>query len=87
MEETRAEIDRVDAAMADLLAERWAFVQKVASLKSSADEASIPWRNEEVVARVKARVEAAGGPPELAETLWRTILDYAIKKQQENFKR
>ena len=84
MEEARAEIDRVDAAMADLLAERWGFVAKVASLKSSAKEASVPWRNDEIITRVRSRVEAGGGPPELAETIWREILDFAIKQQQKN---
>ena len=86
MTEVRAEIDRVDQALVDLLAERWSYVDRAWVFKRSPDEASVPWRNRDVIEKVKARAEIAGMPPEMAEALWRLIIGWGIQYEEERLK-
>lgn len=87
MNEVRAEIDRVDQALVDLLAERWSYVDRAWVFKRSPDEASVPWRNRDVIEKVRARAETAGMPPEMAEALWRLIIGWGIQYEEERLKR
>ena len=86
MTEVRAEIDRVDQALVDLLGERWSYVDRAWVFKRSPDEASVPWRNREVIEKVRARAEVAGMPPEMAEALWRLIIGWGIQYEEERLK-
>lgn len=86
MNEVRAEIDRVDRALVDLLAERWTYVDRAWFFKRSPDEASVPWRNREVIEKVRARAETAGMPPEMAEALWRMIIGWGIQYEEERLR-
>lgn len=86
MTEVRAEIDRVDLALVDLLAERWSYVDRAWVFKRSPDEASVPWRNREVIEKVRARAETAGMPPEMAEALWRLIIGWGIQYEEERLR-
>jgi isochorismate pyruvate lyase len=86
MTEVRAEIDRVDQALVDLLAERWTYVDRAWFFKRSPEEASVPWRNRDVIEKVKARAETAGMPPEMAEALWRLIIGWGIQYEEERLK-
>lgn len=86
MTEVRAEIDRVDLELVDLLAERWSYVDRAWVFKRSPDEASVPWRNREVIEKVRARAETAGMPPEMAEALWRLIIGWGIQYEEERLR-
>jgi isochorismate pyruvate lyase len=86
MGEVRMEIDRVDEALVDLLAERWTYVDKAWVFKRSPEEASVPWRNRDVIEKVRARAETAGMPPEMAEALWRLIIGWGIQYEEERLK-
>ena len=87
MDEVRAEIDRVDRALDDLLAERWGYVDRMWEFKrAQAAEANVPWRNREVIDRVRARAAAGGLPPEMAEALWRQIIGWGIQYQDEKLR-
>lgn len=82
MGEVRAEIDRIDAALVDLLAERFSYVDRAWQLKENPADAVVPWRIEEVVNRVEARTAAAGLPTGFGEALWREMIDWFIKHEQ-----
>ena len=86
MDEVRAEIDRVDRALVELLAERWTFVDRAWFFKRSPDEASVPWRNKDVVDKVRARAKETGLPPEMAEALWRLIIGWGIQYEEERLR-
>lgn len=86
MDEVRAEIDRVDEALVDLLAERWTYVDRAWFFKRSPEEASVPWRNRDVIQKVKARADVAGMPPEMAEALWRMIIGWGIQYEEERLR-
>ncbi len=86
MNEVRAEIDRVDRALVDLLAERWSYVDRAWVFKRSPNEASVPWRNRDVIEKVKARAGDTGMPAEMAEALWRMIIGWGIQYEEERLK-
>lgn len=82
--EVRTEIDRVDMALIDLLAERWGYVDRMWQLKrAEASKANVPWRNKQVIDAVRARAGEKGLPPEMAEALWRQIIGWGIQYQDE----
>ncbi len=67
MDQVRAEIDRLDLAILDLVAERFGYVDRAWQLKTHRAEAVVPWRIQQVIDRVRARAQERGVPPELAE--------------------
>ena len=83
MDEVRAEIDRLDKALVDLVAERFTYVDRAWQLKDSPDQAVVPWRIQQVVDKVKARAGEKGLPPELAEALWRQMIGWFIQYEEE----
>ena len=83
MTEVRTEIDRIDRALVDLLSERWGYVARAWQLKSSPAEATVPWRIQEVIDKVRAHAEEGGMPPSLAEALWRQIIGWGIQYEEE----
>jgi isochorismate pyruvate lyase len=83
MDEVRAEIDRVDDALLDLVAERFTYVDRAWQLKSDPTEATVPWRIRQVIDKVEARAKARGLPPELAVALWRQMIGWFIQYEEE----
>ena len=83
MAEIRAEIDRIDAALIAMLAERAGYIDRAADLKAVLDlPARITPRVEEVVANVRRHAAAHGLPPDLAEKLWRRLIDWSIAREE-----
>jgi isochorismate pyruvate lyase len=83
MDEVRVEIDRIDSALVDLVAERFGYVERAWQLKSKPEEATVPWRIQQVIDRVRAKAETKGVPPELAEALWRQMIGWFIQYEEE----
>jgi isochorismate pyruvate lyase len=86
MAHVRAEIDRIDEAMIDLVAERFGYVDRAWQLKNRPEDATVPWRINEVIAKVRARAESRGVPPQLAEALWRQMIGWFIEYEMENLR-
>jgi isochorismate pyruvate lyase len=86
MEEVRAEIDRIDAALVDLIGERFTFVDRAWQLKNSPAEARVPWRIQQVIDGVKARAVEQRLPPELVEALWRQMIGWFIQYEEERLR-
>jgi isochorismate pyruvate lyase len=83
MDQVRVEIDRIDSALVDLVAERFGYVERAWQLKSKPEEATVPWRIQQVIDRVRARAETKGIPPELAEAMWRQMIGWFIQYEEE----
>ena len=83
MEEVRAEIDRIDIALVDLIGERFTYVDRAWQLKQSPAEARVPWRIQQVINRVRARAVEKGLPPELTEALWRQMIGWFVQYEEE----
>ncbi len=86
MEGVRAEIDRIDRALVDLIGERFSFVDRAWQLKRSPAEARVPWRIQQVIDRVRTRAAEQGLPPELAEALWRQMIGWFIQYEEEKLR-
>jgi isochorismate pyruvate lyase len=83
MDEVRAEIDRIDEALVDLIGERFEYVDRAWQLKNSPAEARVPWRIQQVIDRVRARAKEKRLPPELIEALWRQMIGWFIQYEEE----
>ncbi len=83
MAEVRAEIDRIDEALIDLIAQRFGYVDRAWQLKDNPAEATVPWRIQQVIDKVAARARERGLPPELAEALWRQMIGWFIQYEEE----
>jgi len=78
LSEVRAAIDRVDEQLIELLAERLKAVKRAAELKQAPHEALVTWRVEEVAQRVREAAMAAGFDPDVAERIWRAMMEECI---------
>lgn len=86
MDEVRIEIDRLDEAIVTLIAERWGYVDRAWQLKSSPEEATVPWRIQQVIDRVRDHAEKQGLPPALTEALWRQLIGWGIQYEEEKLR-
>jgi len=78
LDEVRENIDRLDCALVPLLLERGGYVRAATPFKTDAGHVAAPDRVERVVAHVRALATAAGGSPELIETLYRGMIETYI---------
>jgi isochorismate pyruvate lyase len=88
MTEVRAEIDRIDAALVALIAERFGYVERAWQIKlAEKAAANVPWRNQQVIDRVRARAAELGVPPDLCEALWRQMIGWFIQYEEEKLRK
>lgn len=87
MDEVRVEIDRIDQALVDLVAERFTFVDRAWQLKNSPEDAVVPWRIQQVIDKVKAQASEKGLPPELVESIWRQMIGWFIQYEEEKLRK
>ena len=82
--QVRVEIDRVDNALVELIAERFGYVERAWQIKLGLkQEANVPWRNQQVIDKVRERAEAKSLPPDLCEALWRQMIGWFIQYEEE----
>ena len=83
MQDLRVQIDRLDQQLVELLLERARYIDRASQLKPGEGlPARIPDRVEEVVANVRARAGQSGLDPDLAEQLWRILIDWSIAREE-----
>src|SRR6478736_777326 len=87
MTELRAAIDTLDARLVALLAVRQAYIERAAQLKTGRDQVRDVERLEEVVAKVIAEGKRSGLSADIAEPVWRTLIEASIKHEFEAFDR
>ena len=87
LSDVRVEIDRCDKALVDMIAERFGYVERAWQIKLDLkQEANVPWRNQQVFERVRARASERGLPPDLAEALWRQMVGWFIQHEEEKLR-
>ncbi|MGI9523072.1 MAG: chorismate mutase [Hyphomicrobiaceae bacterium] len=87
MEDVRAEIDELDIALVALIGQRFGYVERAWQIKRTENgEANVPWRNQQVVDRVRAKAQAVGVPPDLCEALWRQMIGWFIQYEEEKLR-
>ncbi|SLN61328.1 isochorismate-pyruvate lyase [Roseivivax jejudonensis] len=79
----RSEIDATDRELVDMLAHRSRLIDRAAVLKPAENlPARIDARVEEVVGNIRRRAVAHGLDPDLAEALWRHLIDWSIRREE-----
>ena len=78
MTEVRQGVDALDRALVALLAERQRYMDAAARIKPSRDVVHDDARIEDVVAKVLAAAREAGLSPDIAEPVWRLLIDRCI---------
>jgi 3-deoxy-7-phosphoheptulonate synthase len=80
----RAELDRIDDQMLDLIERRLAASAEIAAQKDAEGDRHLklrPRRQAQILDRLKSRAERAG--PELVEKVWREIMAHSLQAQAE----
>ncbi|MDE1939854.1 MAG: chorismate mutase [Alphaproteobacteria bacterium] len=85
MSQLRVEIDRLDRALVKLLSERQRYIERAAEIKSDRGVVRDEARIEDVVAKVLAEARKVGLSPEIAEPVWRTLVDRSIALEFQAF--
>ncbi len=83
----RVEIDRCDTALVEMIAERFGYVERAWQIKLGLkQEANVPWRNQQVIDKVRAMATEKGVPPDLCEALWRQMIGWFIQYEEEKLR-
>jgi len=83
MQELRPQIDKLDRQLIELLVTRASYIDRASELKPGEGlPARIPDRVEEVVQRVRKSSDELGMDPDLAEKLWRILIDWSIAREE-----
>jgi isochorismate pyruvate lyase len=85
--EVRANIDRIDRDLIGLLAERAAFVRRAGELKATREAIVDRARIEEIIAEVRRRSEDLGMEADVAEGVFRAMIDRFIAFEHQVFDR
>ena len=87
LDHVRVEIDRVDKALVGMIAERFGYVERAWQIKLGLkQEANVPWRNQQVIDKVRALATEKGLPPDLCEALWRQMIGWFIQYEEEKLR-
>ncbi|MCA0927757.1 chorismate mutase [Ruegeria profundi] len=83
MRELRPQIDKLDRQLIELLVTRASYIDRASELKPGEGlPARIPDRVEDVVQRVRQSSDELGMDPDLAEKLWRILIDWSIAREE-----
>lgn len=85
MSDVRREIDRIDRALIRILAERLTYIERAGHIKSDRDTVRDEARINDVLAKVKASCAREGFPFEIAEPVWRRLMDGCIAHEFDVF--
>jgi isochorismate pyruvate lyase len=85
MAEVRAEIDRIDRALVKLLSERQRYIERAAEIKSDRLTVRDEVRVEDVIGKVLSEARKAGLSAEIAEAVWRTLVERSIALEFQAF--
>ncbi len=91
MGQVRAQIDRIDAQLVDLIADRFGYVDRAWQIKQAAgtEGAVVPWRIQQVIDKVRAQAQARGLPPEMVEMVgsqWRNMIGWFVQYEEEKLR-
>ncbi|MES1156581.1 MAG: chorismate mutase [Alphaproteobacteria bacterium] len=78
MKDVRAGVDEVDRALVELIARRQGYMDAAARIKSDRDTVRDEARIRDVLAKVRAQAEAQGLAWEIAEPVWRAMMEACI---------
>ena len=81
-EDVRNELDRIDAALVTLFAERHTYVTRMAQLKNDPHEALVPERIEAIINKVRDQAGSLHLDEDQAELIWRTLISWNVSYEK-----
>ena len=81
IDQVRSEIDRVDRAIVELLAERRGYVKAIMRFKRTEADVHAVDRQRQVIDARRRWAEETGLDPELVERIYRTIIDHFVAEE------
>ena len=85
--ELREAIDMLDARLVALLAVRQAYIERAARLKTDREQVRDEARVADVLSKVIAEGKRTGLSAEIADPVWRTLIEASIAHEFEMFDR
>ena len=85
MSELRVQIDRLDRDLVKLLSERQRYIERAAEIKSERSTVRDEGRIADVIAKVLAQAQEAGLRADIAEPVWRVLVERSIAYELEAF--
>jgi isochorismate pyruvate lyase len=85
MAEVRAGVDALDAELARLLGERFAYMRAAARIKPERHMVRDEARKAQVIANVRQAARDAGWPEDTAAMLWELLVEASIAYELEAF--
>ena len=79
MADVRKGVDALDRALVLMLAERQRYMDAAARIKQDRETVRDNARVEDVVAKVKAEARRVGLSEDIAEPVWRTLIEQCIR--------
>jgi len=86
LEEARAEIDKIDDKIVELIAARNAYIKQLAHFKNSVDEIKAQDRIDDVINRMRGRAIELGLSPNLINELYLKMIDAMVDTEVAEFK-
>ena len=87
LEEVRENIDRIDDSIIQLIAERTEYVRQAAAFKKSESDVRAADRVEAVIAKVREKAQKYGASPDIAETVYRNMINGFINMEMTEYKK
>jgi len=85
--ELREAIDTLDTRLVALLTVRQAYIEQAARLKTAREQVRDAARVEDVVAKVIAEGKRTGLSAQIAEPVWRTLIEASIEHEYRMFEK
>ena len=86
LDEVRAEIDRIDRGIVELIGERAGYVHAAARFKTSEAAVAAPERQHAMLRDRRAWAEEADLDPDVIEEIYRSLVAYFIVRETEHWK-
>ena len=85
LEDVRENIDQIDQKVIQLLGQQQFYVKQTARFKKSDNEVKAPARVEAIIAKVRILAAENNLDADIAEAVYRTMIDGFIKKELKEF--
>ena len=83
LEDVRRNIDRIDKALVQLIAERGQYVTQAARFKKTTADVAAPQRVAEVIAKVTTLAKAEGAHPAVVAATWQAMITAFIEAEKQ----
>ena len=85
LEEVRANIDRIDDEIIELIAERGTYVTQASAFKKDEEGVKDTGRVERVITKVREKAKEYGADPDMVEALYREMIARFVNMEMSEF--